>query len=362
MWQTNQQVLRAVLLLVFLVAVNLPSVYGSAGDIDFYYQECVEKCTMQSCPEDPVPFSLFNGNWNADSPISNHSVRYPPLSVSIIPWDCDETCRYDCMSMITSKRKGYTLGPLKYYGHWPFIRWFGLEEPASSLFSVLNIIPHALFLKYYLPKYFLRSPMRRYLTLYAIASINAWFASMLYHAKKIPFTTTYDLASALILVCVGLLLALRKLFSKINVRVVTTVGNGLTFFLLYRLYRMIIGQDVSFDEHMQTCMIIVVISTVCWILWALLPFLSVQKFPGIQHGVGLLVQIWFVSSAMLEVFDFPPFWGTFDAHSLWHAATVPLGFLWYYFWFIDFQEERKIGGSYASAAASLAAAFAMKDD
>jgi hypothetical protein len=33
----------------------------------------------------------------------------------------------------------------------------------------------------------------------------------------------------------------------------------------------------------------------------------------------------------LELFDFSPAWGVFDAHSLWHMATIPLGAIWYRF-------------------------------
>ena len=38
---------------------------------------------------------------------------------------------------------------------------------------------------------------------------------------------------------------------------------------------------------------------------------------------------------MLEIFDFPPLLHHFDAHSLWHAATIPLGMLWYEYWKAD---------------------------
>ena len=31
----------------------------------------------------------------------------------------------------------------------------------------------------------------------------------------------------------------------------------------------------------------------------------------------------------LELGDFPPLFWILDAHSLWHAGTVPLGYLWY---------------------------------
>ena len=33
--------------------------------------------------------------------------------------------------------------------------------------------------------------------------------------------------------------------------------------------------------------------------------------------------------ALLEVLDFPPFFWTIDAHSLWHASTVILPYFWY---------------------------------
>ncbi|CAN6856733.1 unnamed protein product [Brassica oleracea] len=34
---------------------------------------------------------------------------------------------------------------------------------------------------------------------------------------------------------------------------------------------------------------------------------------------------------LLEIYDFPPYEGYFDAHSIWHLATVPLTILWWSF-------------------------------
>jgi hypothetical protein len=45
--------------------------------------------------------------------------------------------------------------------------------------------------------------------------------------------------------------------------------------------------------------------------------------------------VWFSLAALLELFDFPALGGHFDAHSLWHLATVPLGFVWAVFWRLD---------------------------
>ncbi|GAB4854750.1 hypothetical protein Ancab_023335 [Ancistrocladus abbreviatus] len=34
---------------------------------------------------------------------------------------------------------------------------------------------------------------------------------------------------------------------------------------------------------------------------------------------------------LLEVYDFPPYQGFVDAHALWHAATIPLTYIWWSF-------------------------------
>lgn len=34
---------------------------------------------------------------------------------------------------------------------------------------------------------------------------------------------------------------------------------------------------------------------------------------------------------LLEIFDFPPLWGFFDAHAVWHATTLPITYIWWSF-------------------------------
>jgi hypothetical protein len=43
--------------------------------------------------------------------------------------------------------------------------------------------------------------------------------------------------------------------------------------------------------------------------------------------------------ALLEVLDFPPIAGIFDAHAVWHGATIPLVFLFYSFILDDARYE-----------------------
>jgi len=103
-----------------------------------------------------------------------------------------------------------------------------------------------------------------------------------------------------------------------------------------------------FQTHMTICITVVSITSTLWLLWSI--FLHSKESSTTintrsnnnslikkRHIICLLCQILFIFAASLEIFDFPPFWGILDAHSLWHAATVPLGFMWYHFWDLDFQ-------------------------
>lgn len=58
-----------------------------------------------------------------------------------------------------------------------------------------------------------------------------------------------------------------------------------------------------------------------WCLWYW------RKTPHVQYAAVYVTLTVLVAS--LEVFDFPPLMWTFDAHSLWHLATIPLPYFIY---------------------------------
>ncbi|WZZ60950.1 hypothetical protein YC2023_061057 [Brassica napus] len=57
------------------------------------------------------------------------------------------------------------------------------------------------------------------------------------------------------------------------------------------------------------------------------------KLPLKQDRTGYYEYVGFSSglAMLLEIYDFPPYGGYFDAHSIWHIATVPLTILWWSF-------------------------------
>ncbi|KAF3579694.1 hypothetical protein DY000_02031885 [Brassica cretica] len=76
--------------------------------------------------------------------------------------------------------------------------------------------------------------------------------------------------------------------------------------------------------NMIVCVAMGVAQLFLWARWA-----AVSRHPSnwklwvvvIASGLAML----------LEIYDFPPYGGYFDAHYIWHLATVPLIILWWSF-------------------------------
>lgn len=60
--------------------------------------------------------------------------------------------------------------------------------------------------------------------------------------------------------------------------------------------------------------------------------------PAYTGRAALFVALTTVATA-LELFDFPPWARTIDAHSLWHLATAPISYFWYDFLVQDAQDD-----------------------
>ena len=74
---------------------------------------------------------------------------------------------------------------------------------------------------------------------------------------------------------------------------------------------------------MKASVAVVVAQVAIWILHS-------RRTPRPYTWKCYVVVLGTAAAGLLELFDFPPVFNRiFDAHSLWHASTVPLGFLWY---------------------------------
>lgn len=82
--------------------------------------------------------------------------------------------------------------------------------------------------------------------------------------------------------------------------------------------------DGNAGLNMIVCVVIGAAQLVIWATWGFMT----------RHPARL--KLWTVVfgatfAMLLEVFDFPPLWGIFDAHAIWHAATLPITYLWWGF-------------------------------
>ena len=294
--------------------------FASLGDLDYDFVECYSECLSFTC-----------------------SYRWTSKFGSGFPyWNCSDDCSYDCMHRITDDRFKFGYGPLKYYGHWPFRRIMGLEEPASALFSILNGVPYFIDL---VRSFFSSSGerstyfMSSWLLCYYPIAIFTWLASARFHCRKTELTSLVDYAFALLFLGYSLWLAVRRIWGdKADRRKVSAVFITVLSMYIHRVVRMYNGQ-VSFDDHMRVSITVALLNVLTWLSWLIFSKEEI-KGDGKYRYLCLICQLWFASAALLELFDFPALWGLFDAHSLWHAATIPLGFIWSRFWYVDKEAHR----------------------
>lgn len=148
--------------LLFFIIV---SIKASSGDKQSIFNICVKRCA-QTCYRSP--------------PL--------PLTLRLTRWTCEDDCKYVCMHTITDQALANSEPVHQYYGKWPFYRLWGMQEPASVLFSILNGYYHYKGLRRYCKRIGSNFPLRPVMVFYGFASINTWVWSTVFHARDLPST------------------------------------------------------------------------------------------------------------------------------------------------------------------------------
>ena len=154
--------LMKVRLLVTLAFAS--TVCASSGDRSDEFLDCVKLCRAGACS-------------------SNDSSGDLSLALRLTRWTCEDNCKYSCMHIITNRaveRGGWIH---QYYGKWPFWRLAGMQEPASVLFSLLNLYGHVDGLRKLQRIKSYSHPMRPYYLLWSWVNINAWIWSAVFHTR-----------------------------------------------------------------------------------------------------------------------------------------------------------------------------------
>ena len=351
-------------MMMTVIMTMLMVAMASSGDRDYHYSYCLENCHGQCYSSSSDSDSdrmkrheeiyseiyqdihYYHNNSSSSSSMYSNIFHWPE-------WTCVDMCKYMCMHVVTNNRKQLGYPILKYYGHWPFIRYMGLEEPASVAFSMLNALPHVIFiiltlsrssinkqipslsLWSYSPNYY----MRPWLLFYPILALLSWTSAVVFHAKKTVLTSSIDYLTAFVFIFYAFWIALRRVWGRrANPYLVSLSFVILVMLCCYRVYMMITDR-VSFDNHMKLSISLAICSVVIWNTWIFVLSKKeddvINKTKYHRKWLCFWCQLLFCFASLLEIFDFPPYYGIFDAHSLWHASTVPLAFIWYHFWYRD---------------------------
>lgn len=296
-------------LMCLLCLFVFPRAEASAGDRSTVYQNCLKPCLAQNC--------------STSEAIVNFT-RRQSWYLRLFCWDCLSECEHECMwfTVNVATLRGYSVP--QFHGKWPFVRIFGIQEPASVIFSLLNGLSHFVNWQKYkrtVPK---TAPNYWLWQIQAALSVNAWIWSTIFHSRDTALTEKLDYFCAFSLVLYGLYSISIRVLQPASVWLSTSIAIP---FLSYFTYHIHFLTFIHFDYgyNMRVNIIVGMASSLGWLMWC---FFNRRKRHVLKCAICILVVNVLL---LLEVLDFPPWGFVIDAHSLWHLSTVPIPYFWYKF-------------------------------
>jgi len=305
--------------LILLPLLLTPAfVSASPGDRSYFYQNCLKECGQSKCEQRDLTFPSYS------SPFS------------VLP--CALKCKSDCISEANEEIQGKYKITVQFHGKWPFRRLANCEEIASVLFSIGNSL--ATIIGYWaatgrkgrsLPSsYKTRDDFYAQLVrTHAAVCALVWLFSAQFHARDTLVAERLDYFGAGLMLYITLYVTLWRNFPSYK--------NRLLFLVLFAYCCHVTRLIWKFDYglNMKLCVLVGLASVVLWLRIALVE--------GKPHLRRLSVLSLFSSTLVaLELLDFPPIAGIFDAHALWHAATMPLPIWFYSYIRTDIESVQKI--------------------
>ncbi|ESW21288.1 hypothetical protein PHAVU_005G058200 [Phaseolus vulgaris] len=305
---------------------------ASAGDADPRYRNCVEQCEESGCigkrcfpnckiSADEVP--VVGPPWG----------MVEPLYARWKKGHCKSNCQYYCMLNREKERELLNKDPEKYHGKWPFKRIYGIQDPASMVFSSLNLVMHfhgwmSFFTLIYnkLPLKARKRPYYEYASLwhiYGLLSLNSWFWSAIFHSRYCELIEKLDYFSAVALLGYSLILAILRSFNvKDEATRVMIPAPLISFVATHIMYLNFFKLD--HEWNLKVCLSMTVGQLATWAIWG-----DFSHHPS-RWKIRFVVLISGLAMC-LQIYDFPPYEGLLDAQALRHAITVPLTYLWWSF-------------------------------
>ncbi len=300
--------LKTTAFIVFLAAVAValwcPLAWASSGDRHPEFRQCVSTCVANDCS---------NGN-------------NLPWNLRLLGWDCPENCDYKCSEWHTKKCMAEGKPVMQYHGMWWLIRIGGFQEIASMWFSIGNFGAHAFGFYYYRKNVDGSYRLRGLWLGYSVVSMNAWVWSTVFHARHFTFTERMDYFSASFALFYSVFATMIRIFPLQRKHL--EVPLAALFVEMYVAYVLFLSLSPTFDYglNMKVCCGLGVVYMLLWICESV----RTRQLRG--YFIWLYAFFIAILAGMsLELYDFSPYYGLFDAHSLWHAWTIPVSCFLYKF-------------------------------
>ncbi len=265
-----------------------------------------------------------------------------PLDLRVFQWCCRDNCFYECMHENVRERVARNEQTVHYYGKWPFLRIYGIQEIAPMLASLANAIFYVFYLWERLGNVN-NFPYRRLWRVYGCVWCIAFLLSAVFHTRDAPITEALDYMSAIGGVIFTSFSSLVRIFLPSDNLSVKLVSLFLPIFLVYS-YHVFYMNFVFFDYgyHMMCGVVAGLLSTILVCCRVLVKDSRTKEFAHISLRdvsftdkcktiwKGTKSHVWWAAIAQLstwpgflfEVLDFPPIYGILDSHTCWHLWTV----------------------------------------
>ena len=309
--------------LIILLSNNIYGTNASLGDNSAVYGECMSKCWFKNCTT------------RAGSIKYSNQTRFDltqPRYLKLLGWDCTSECKYMCMWKTVALFVQIHNYVPQFYGKWPFVRVWGIQEPVSAIASILNFISNVYMIRVMHRNIYTRTPFKSLWYMFGVISLNTWICSTIFHTRDTPFTEKMDYFSAFGFVLFQFNCFFVRIF-KLERSSFVKIGSMYainTFSLLYFVYHVYYLGFVKFDYGFNMKMNIAfgALNSICWIYWSINKYFNLHINYVWRCGFSVLL---FDLLMILEVFDFSPFFWSIDSHALWHLTTSVIPIFWYKF-------------------------------
>lgn len=221
-----------------------------------------------------------------------------------------------------------------------------MQEPFSVLCSVGNLWAHYHGLhKRVLTTMPASYPLRPYYVALARIGMASWFFSSVFHTRDFPLTEKLDYLGAGASVMYGLYYTVVRVFrlhdrhaagrprhptspssssSASRLALPAWTALCLALYAAHAGYLLLVRWDYGYNMAAN-----VACGVAQHALWARFSWRRYRDTRRAWAAWPAAVVAWVVAAMSLELLDFPPLWGVFDAHGLWHLGTIAPAVLWY---------------------------------